>query len=59
MRTLENLLLENTYAQLPDAFHRHVSPTPFTEPAYLVSFNEDAARLIDLLDLVAYLRSLR
>jgi uncharacterized protein YdiU (UPF0061 family) len=48
MHTLEHLVLENTYAQLPEAFHRRVSPTPFTEPAYLVSFNEDAARLIDL-----------
>jgi serine/tyrosine/threonine adenylyltransferase len=48
MRTLENIQLDNTYAQLPEAFHRRVSPTPFSEPAYLVSFNEDAARLIDL-----------
>lgn len=48
MRTLENLLLENAYAKLPEAFHRRVPPTPFIEPSYLVSFNEDAARLIDL-----------
>lgn len=48
MRALENLPFDNTYAQLPEAFHRRVSPTPFDEPAYLVSFNEEAARLIDL-----------
>jgi serine/tyrosine/threonine adenylyltransferase len=48
MSTLESLHLDNTYAQLPEPFHRRVAPTPFSEPAYLVSFNEDAARLIDL-----------
>ena len=48
MRALENLAFDNTYAQLPEAFHRRLPPTPFTEPAYLVSFNEEAARLIDL-----------
>jgi serine/tyrosine/threonine adenylyltransferase len=48
MRVLEDLQFDNSYARLPQDFHRRVPPTPFTEPAYLVSFNEDAARLIDL-----------
>jgi uncharacterized protein YdiU (UPF0061 family) len=48
MPALEYLAFENTYAQLPEAFYRPVAPTPFTEPAYLVSFNDEAARLIDL-----------
>lgn len=48
MPALENLSFDNTYAQLSEGFYRRVMPTPFVEPAYLVSFNEDAARLIDL-----------
>src|SRR6476620_3774756 len=48
MRALEELQFDNSYARLPQDFHRRVPPTPFTEPAYLVSFNDDAAKLIDL-----------
>ena len=48
MRALEDLRFDNSYARLPDSFYRRVSPTSFSEPAYLVSFNDDAARLIDL-----------
>ncbi|HKN88113.1 MAG TPA: YdiU family protein [Nitrospiraceae bacterium] len=48
MRALEKLQFDNSYARLPDSFYRRVSPTPFSEPAYLISFNADAARLIDL-----------
>src|SRR5688500_7035146 len=47
MRTLEQLSFTNTYAALSDAFYQRVNPTPVPEP-YLVAFNEDAARLIDL-----------
>ncbi len=45
---LENLQFDNTYARLPETFHRRLPPTPFAESAYLVSFNPDAAKLIDL-----------
>jgi len=48
MRALEELQFDNTYARLPEVFHRRLLPTPFAEPAYLVNFNEDAAKLIDL-----------
>jgi protein adenylyltransferase len=48
LRPLEDLNFENTYAALPDALHRRLAPTPFTEPPYLVSFNRDAAVLLDL-----------
>ncbi|WP_447978604.1 protein adenylyltransferase SelO [Candidatus Nitrospira bockiana] len=48
MRRLEDLQFDNTYARLPEAFHRRLSPTPFTQPAHLISFNEDAAALLDL-----------
>jgi len=47
MRTLETLTFDNTYARLPDAFRQRVDPTPVPAP-YLVAFNPDAARLIDL-----------
>ena len=46
-RTLETLNFDNSYARLPPAFHARLAPTPLPEP-YLVSFNEDAARLLDL-----------
>jgi serine/tyrosine/threonine adenylyltransferase len=48
MRALEELQFDNTYARLPEAFHRRLLPTPFAEPAYLISFDSDAATLIDL-----------
>jgi uncharacterized protein YdiU (UPF0061 family) len=45
--TLETLHFDNSYARLPGAFHAKLSPTAIPEP-YLVSFNESAARLLDL-----------
>ena len=45
---LEELRFENTYAALPDTFYARLSPTPFSEPPYLVGANADAAALIDL-----------
>lgn len=47
MNTLENLKFDNTFARLPENFHRRVKPTPLPAP-YLVSFNESAAELIGL-----------
>ncbi len=47
MRKLDQLDFENSFARLPETFHRRLKPTPLPEP-YLVSFNADAARLIDL-----------
>jgi serine/tyrosine/threonine adenylyltransferase len=47
MHKLEQLNFENTFARLPDSFHSRLVPTPLPDP-YLVSFNENAARLIDL-----------
>ncbi len=48
MRKLEQLDVHNTYARLPEEFYSRLAPTPFSKPAYLVSFNADAAALIDL-----------
>jgi serine/tyrosine/threonine adenylyltransferase len=47
MNKLEQLNFENSYARLPDNFHSRLNPTPLPKP-YLVSFNANAARLIDL-----------
>lgn len=47
MRKLEQLDFDNTFARLPDIFHSRLHPTPLPEP-YLVSFNANAAPLIDL-----------
>ena len=47
MQKLHQLNFENTFAGLPDTFHTRLNPTPLPDP-YLVSFNADAARLIDL-----------
>ena len=47
MRTLETLNFDHSYGHLPPAFYSRVEPTPLADP-YLVAFNEDAARLIDL-----------
>ncbi len=47
MRKLGELIFENTYAKLAPNFHQHVVPTPVPDP-YLVAFNPDVARLIDL-----------
>ena len=47
LRKLEELQFDNTYARLPEAFHARVEPTPLPKP-FLVSFNPDAAALLDL-----------
>ncbi|MGA7749353.1 MAG: YdiU family protein [Gallionella sp.] len=47
MYKLARLNFENTYARLPSSFHSRLDPTPLPDP-YLVSFNANAARLIDL-----------
>ncbi|MGC2166694.1 MAG: YdiU family protein, partial [Gallionella sp.] len=47
MVKIENLNFENSYKHLPDSFYSRIDPTPLPEP-YLVSFNENAAHLIDL-----------
>lgn len=47
-KPLEHLAFDNTYADLPEAFHSKLTPTPFSEPPYLVSVNPRAAELIDL-----------
>ena len=47
MHKLDQLNFENTFARLPDSFHSRLSPTPLPAP-YLVSFNANAAQLIDL-----------
>jgi uncharacterized protein YdiU (UPF0061 family) len=47
MNRLEQLNFDNTFATLPDSFHSRLSPTPLPDP-YLVSFNANAAQLIDL-----------
>jgi uncharacterized protein YdiU (UPF0061 family) len=47
MRTLEQLNFDNSFARLPDTFHTRLRPTPLAAP-YVVSFNAEAARLIDL-----------
>lgn len=47
MHKLEQLNFENTFARLPVSFHSRLQPTPLPDP-YLVSFNADAAHLIDL-----------
>lgn len=48
LRTLEELSFDNSYARLPEAFYAKLTPTPFSEPPHLVSFNPAAAELIDL-----------
>lgn len=47
MKKLDRLNFQNTFARLPDTFHSRLRPTPLPEP-YLVSFNANAAELIDL-----------
>ena len=47
MRKLHQLNFENSFARLPDSFHSRQLPTPLPAP-YLVSFNANAAQLIDL-----------
>ena len=47
MRKLEQLNFDNTFARLPAIFYSRINPAPLARP-YLVSFNADAAELIDL-----------
>ena len=47
MRKLEQLVFDNTFARLPEAFYSRLCPTPLPAP-YLVSFNPAAAALLDL-----------
>ncbi|MGQ0703597.1 MAG: protein adenylyltransferase SelO [Gemmatimonadales bacterium] len=47
MNTLTGLRFENSYARLPAPFFQAVDPTPLPNP-YLVAFNPDAARVLDL-----------
>jgi uncharacterized protein YdiU (UPF0061 family) len=47
MQKLKQLVFDNTFARLPDTFYSRLCPTPLPAP-YLVSFNADAAALIDL-----------
>ncbi len=47
MKRITELDFDNTYSRLPGDFHDAVRPTPFENPQ-LVSFNPDAAALIDL-----------
>lgn len=47
LRTLETLTFDNSYARLPEVFYAKLRPTPIPDP-YLVSFNPEAAKLIDL-----------
>jgi len=47
MQTLESLVFDNHFARLPEAFYSRVAPTALSAP-YLVSFNTETARLIDL-----------
>jgi len=47
MHKLDRLNFENTFARLPDNFYSKLNPTPLPDP-YLVSFNKNAAQLIDL-----------
>ncbi|MBI3479029.1 MAG: YdiU family protein [Nitrosomonadales bacterium] len=47
MRKLDQLNFANTFARLPDTFYSRLQPTPLPNP-YLVSFNANAAPLIDL-----------
>ncbi|MCP9469731.1 MAG: YdiU family protein [Nitrospira sp.] len=47
-RSLEQLVFDNTYARLPEAFYTKLAPTPFTSVPSVVAFNAEAALLIDL-----------
>ena len=47
MKKLDQLNFDNTFCRLPDIFYRRQNPTPLPG-SYLVSFNESAAKLIDL-----------
>jgi len=47
MRKLNELVFDNRYTTLPEAFHTRLAPTPVPEP-YLVAWNPDALELLGL-----------
>ncbi len=47
MNKLDHLNFQNTFARLSTSFHTPLHPTPLPQP-YLVSFNPNAAHLIDM-----------
>ncbi len=49
-RQFFKLKFDNRFARLPEIFYSKVKPTPFNSAHYLVSFNHQAAALIDLDD---------
>lgn len=48
LRTLEQLDFDNSFGRLPPVFYSRVTPTPFEQPPYLISFNPEVAKLIGL-----------
>jgi len=48
LKSLESLTFNNTFAQLPADFYSRVKPKPFNTLPYLVSFNDEVAKLIGL-----------
>lgn len=46
-RPLDSLQWDNSYARLPAGFFERVAPAPLPDP-YLITFNRDAAELLDL-----------
>jgi len=47
LHTLEELNFDNSYSNLPAHFYQPKQPEPLTDP-FLISFNPDVARLLDL-----------
>jgi serine/tyrosine/threonine adenylyltransferase len=47
MKKLEHLNFDNSFARLSTSFYSRILPTPLSQP-YLVSFNANASKLIDL-----------
>jgi len=48
LRALEELVFDNSYARLPEAFYARLNPTPSGSPPYLIHANLAATQLIDL-----------
>ncbi len=55
MKSLDQLVFDNRYATLPEAFHTRLAPTPVPEP-YLVAWNPDALELLGLRPEAAHAR---
>ena len=47
MASLHQLRFDNSYGRLPETFYTRLAPTPLANP-FIISFNHDAAALIDL-----------